>query len=68
MRAGIAIDGWKLSIFKKHLEGAGFTFEQVSGVTADTLMLMVDTVRTAELAAAIVAANTEARYSRPLRR
>ena len=43
MRVGIAIDDWKLPVFKRRLTEADFTFEQRVGVTPDTLMLYVET-------------------------
>ncbi len=39
--AGIAIDDWKLIIFKKHLERAGFLFTKHADLTVGTLILKV---------------------------
>lgn len=60
MKAGIAIDGWKLPIFQRHLDAAGYQFEQHPGVTADTLTLTVITDSAADLEVVVRAANTEA--------
>lgn len=39
--AAIAIDNWKLAIFKSHLDRAGYAYTKHPGVTADTLFLKV---------------------------
>ena len=40
-KAGIAIDKWKLPIFKKVLNEAEVEFEEGPGMTKDTLLLTV---------------------------
>ena len=40
MLAGVAIDKWKLDVFKRHLEAAGYTYKVCPGV-AGTLLLQV---------------------------
>ncbi len=60
MRAGIAIDDWKLPIFERHLSEAGFAWKQSSGVTADTLLLFVECEFAADLMPIVSAANEEA--------
>jgi hypothetical protein len=57
--AGIAIDSWKLPIFKKHLEAAGYAYTQHLGLTADTLLLKVKTERLALLLPIVKKANAE---------
>jgi hypothetical protein len=57
--AGVAIDHWKLSIFKKHLDGAGYSYTEHPGVTADILLLKVKYEWVADLQPIIEAANTE---------
>lgn len=42
-RAAIYIDTWKLPIFQRHLDQAGYKPELGAGVTDDTLLLTVDT-------------------------
>jgi len=59
-KAGIAIDEWKLPIFKRHLEGAGYSFENAGRFTAGSLMLRVDTTNLEALCEVIKAANAEA--------
>ena len=59
-KAGIAIDRWKLPIFKRHLGGAGYVYEEGKGVTADTLMLYVYTDDLLALGRVVRAANNEA--------
>ena len=39
--AGIVIEPWKLSIFKKHLRVAGLTFTQTKGPVPGTILLTV---------------------------
>jgi hypothetical protein len=41
--AGIAIDNWKLPIFKRHLEAAGFEYTEKKGLTPTTRLLKVKT-------------------------
>jgi hypothetical protein len=41
MKAGIVIDRWKLPIFTRHLKEAGFSYEEVGGLTEDGLVLTV---------------------------
>lgn len=57
---GIVIDDWKLEIFKKHLDKAGYTYEQSQGLTEDTLILSVKTKSIAKLQPVVKAANTAA--------
>lgn len=42
MKAGVAIDSWKLDIFRKHLDKAGFKYTVGPGITPDTLLLSVE--------------------------
>ena len=39
MNAGIAIDAWKLTIFKKHLDDAGYEYTEHPGLTPNGKML-----------------------------
>ena len=39
---GIAVDNWKLDIFKKHLDRNNFKYTQHKGLTKDTLFLKVE--------------------------
>lgn len=60
MKAGIAIDDWKLPIFDRHLSQAGYAYEKHPGLTADTLTLIVVTDDAKALEVVVRAANTEA--------
>ena len=62
MRAGIVIDDWKLSIFERHLQQAGYAYEKSAGLTPDTLVLHVDTENLDALQRTVQAANTEAAW------
>ena len=58
-RAAIAIDTWKLPIFKKHLDKAGYTFTEHDGLIRGTLTLHVDYEWVAALKPVVEAANEE---------
>ena len=62
--AGVVIDDWKLSIFKRHLDAAGFTYTQHPGLTKDTLLLKVKTEWISTLQPVIEAAQKEAHDAR----
>ena len=59
MRAGIAIDKWKLPVFAKHLATAGYSYSEHDGLTDDTLMLKVETSDLEALGSVVQAANDE---------
>lgn len=59
-KAGIAIDAWKLSIFQRHLQQAGYTFENKGALPSGALLLRVDTTNLEALATVVKAADTEA--------
>lgn len=59
--AGIAIDKWKLPIFKRHLDDAGYSYTEHPGLTADTLLLKVKTEFVAPLQKVVEAAQQECR-------
>jgi hypothetical protein len=60
MKVAVAIDDWKLPIFKRHLSDDGFDFEQHPGLTSDTLTLTVITSSIDGLEKVVRAANAEA--------
>ena len=64
MKAGVAIDSWKLDIFKKHLDAAGYKYDQGKGVTSDTLMLYVQYTWLSDLKPIIEAAERECQESK----
>ena len=43
MKAGIAVDNWKLPVFRKRLTEAGFHYEDAGAFTCDTTILTVET-------------------------
>lgn len=57
--AAVAIDKWKLDIFKRHLDAAGYRFATQPGLLPDTLTLKVEYEWVAELQPVIAAANQE---------
>jgi hypothetical protein len=61
--AGIAIDDWKLAIFKRHLDAAGYVYTEHPGLTKGTLLLKVQTDFIAPLKTVIEAAQKECRGS-----
>ena len=58
-KAAVIIDKWKLAIFKRHLEKAGYTYTELAGVTNDTLTLQVHYEWVVNLKPVIEAANRE---------
>ena len=57
--AGIMIDEWKLPIFERHLNQAGYAFKN-AGVMGGSLVLRVDTTNLVALAEVVKAASEEA--------
>jgi len=43
MRAGVAVDDWKLPTFRKLLTEAGYTYTEGPGLTFETSMMYVET-------------------------
>lgn len=60
MKAVIAIDAWKLSIFERRLAEAGYAYTTGPGLTQDTLFLTVTTEHPGALESIVRAANAEA--------
>ncbi len=60
MKAAIAIDNWKFSIFERHLSQSGYTFTKGAGLTKDAMFVHVVTDNLTALAEVVKAANTEA--------
>ena len=42
MRAGIAVDNWKLPVFRRELTAAGYHYEDGGALTADATLLTVE--------------------------
>ena len=43
MKAGIAVDNWKLPVFRKRLEKAGYAYVDGGAITPDATLLTVET-------------------------
>lgn len=61
MIAGVVIDDWKLPIFKRHLDAAGYPYTEHPGLTAHTLTLQVRCDGVHKLQPIVRAANDECR-------
>lgn len=57
--AGTVLDDWKLPIFKKHLDAAGYKYEEPVPFTAGTLVLRVHYEWVHQLKPIIAAAQKE---------
>ena len=62
--AGIAIDNWKLPIFRRHLDDGGFSYTEHPGLTPDAMILKVKTPTVAILQPVVEAAQKECRNAR----
>lgn len=60
MKAGVVLDSWKLKIFKRRLDAAGYTYEQHDGPLPKTITLTVHTEDKEGLLKVLTAASTEA--------
>ena len=60
MVAGIAIDSWKLAIYKSILDAERFHYTQQKGIDDDTLLLMVHTESVARLQPFVMRAQARA--------
>jgi hypothetical protein len=58
-KAAVFIDKWKLEIFKKHLDDAGYSYNVGYGMTEETLNIMVEFEWVVELKPIIEAAQKE---------
>lgn len=43
MKAGIAVDDWKLPVFRRRLEADGYQYQDAGPFTGDTTFLTVET-------------------------
>jgi hypothetical protein len=57
--AAVVIDSYKLVVFKKHLDVAGFEYTEHPGLTKDTLILQVKYVWAGDLVPIVTAASAE---------
>ena len=56
---GIAIDDWKLPVFKRHLDRAGYAYTEHPGLPKNTLLLKVKTEFVSDLQPVVEAAQKE---------
>ncbi|MEJ7831302.1 MAG: hypothetical protein WKF79_00165 [Nocardioides sp.] len=69
MKAGIALDDWKLPVFRKRLSEAHYVYEDAGSPSPGVTMLHVETDDTAALAKVIIACQAECQLAgRPGRR
>lgn len=61
MNAAIAIDEWKVEIYKRHLEQSGYAFEMRKGPILNCIFLYLQTDNREALEAVVLAADGEAR-------
>ena len=61
MKAGIAVDNWKLPIFRKRLTEAGFIYEDGGDLFGNCTLLMVETDDVERLEKVIRKSNSECR-------
>ncbi len=40
--AGVVLDSWKLPVFKRHLDAAGYSYTEMPGPVAGTLLFQVE--------------------------
>jgi hypothetical protein len=59
MKAGVVLDDWKLPIFKKHLDAAGYKYDEPVPFTNRTLTLKVHCEWVSQLQPIIEAAQRE---------
>lgn len=65
VRAGIALDRWKLEIFERHLRDGGYAWENAGELPGGCLLLTVETENVETLGVVVKAANDEAARVRP---
>lgn len=61
LKAGIAVDDWKLPVFRKRLTEAGYTYEDAGPFTDGTTMLHVKTNNILALKKVLEACQAECR-------
>ena len=62
--AAIALDDWKLEIFKEELDKSSYKYEEVGELTKGVLTLKVQTKNLAKLAKVVKRANVRAARSK----
>lgn len=65
MKAGIALDDWKLPIFRKILTEAGYAYTDAGGLTFNTTVLTVETDDILKLKKVLERCQRECRKAKP---
>jgi hypothetical protein len=65
MKAGIAVDDWKLPVFRKLLEEAGYEYNDGGQLTPGTTLLTVETNDMLALKAVLEKCQAECRKEQP---
>jgi hypothetical protein len=65
-KAAIAIDSWKLEIFKRHLEGAHIAYSVTDGLAKDMLFITLRYNWVADIQPIVEAANKECANERKI--
>lgn len=65
MKAGIGLDDWKLPVFRRRLDEAGFKYEDAGEISPGVTILTVTTDDLDGLAAVIVECQAECKEQRP---
>ncbi len=61
MKAGIAVDNWKLPVFRKLLEAAGYAYQDGGPLTGEATLLTVETTDVLALKGVIEKCQAECR-------
>lgn len=61
MKAGIAVDNWKLPVFRKRLTEAGYKYEDGGALTGEATLLTVETNNPLALKKVLEMCQTECR-------
>jgi hypothetical protein len=64
VKAGIAVDNWKLPIFRKRLTESGYEYKDAGPVTGDTTLLTVEAADMLALKALLERCQTECRETK----
>lgn len=59
MKAGIAVDDWKLPVFRERLAAAGYQYHDAGALTGNTTLLQVETDNILRLKAVLEGCQTE---------
>lgn len=65
MKAAIAVDNWKLPVFRKLLADAGYSYQDGGAFTGDTTILTVETSDVLALKTVVEQCQAECRKAKP---